>query len=209
MRKKGDLVKFSFLLIVVMTLLAITLYSYLGSKKSETEDEITNTDTIKTSKIEEVLKENASIEDEKEQEKVQLKESDENIEISYVDQYGKDSVKRAKMVSQKVVTMWLEQEENKTEWEKYSTSSFFDLVNDQLFNESDVVTDGLSRKVKKVKVYAVPVAAEEGNMKFELNAMWEYSKGKEVLGKKTRIFYAVLTTSSNEREWVVKELIQL
>lgn len=192
-----------------MTLLTITLYSYFGSNNSEMEDEITNTDTIKTSKIDEVIKENPSNEDKEAQEKVQLKESDENIEVNYIDQYGKESVNRAQKVAQKVVTMWLEQEEDKTEWEKYSTSSFFDLVNDQLFNESDVVTDGLSRKVKKVKVYAVPVAAEEGNMKFELNTMWEYSKGEEVLGKKTRIFYAVLTTSSNESEWVVKELIQL
>lgn len=127
-----------------------------------------------------------------------------NFELKYLKEHDKNSIKKSKEVSKKVVTMWLEQDSEKKEWEAISTPSFFKKIDKELLN----ISDGIVRKVTKIDIYVVPVDKEEGKIKYELNATWEIKKSNKVIKKESRIFYTILTLSS-DGNWLVKELIQL
>lgn len=207
MGEKGNLFKLIFLLLISILLLSISIYSFINSGKSKEKEE----NWLEVKPIVEQEKQAVAVKEPKEKSETTeqkneiLNESASNFEMDYVKKYGADSVQEGKNISKKVVTMWLEQEIDKTKWETYTTSSFFNQIDKEVLS----ISDGIKRKVKQLNVYAVPLAkGEGGKMKFELDAKWEVEKGEKVLGEKTRIYYAILT-STNDGKWVVKELIQL
>ncbi|QNK89098.1 hypothetical protein H7992_05070 [Sporosarcina sp. resist] len=120
----------------------------------------------------------------------------------YVQAFGDKAFEEGKETAKQIVRLRLEEVMDKTEWEPYATTSFFD----DLMKDIPPYSDGLMRVVKDLSVY--PTEAEnEMEMKFGVMATWNLSDGEHTIKEKTGLYYITLVQDSNKR-WVAKALFE-
>lgn len=194
--KKDQKVKFGFILLIIALLGFITFFNIFHSEDTDSEEKWIETAPGKQVNSDENDSNSVIDSDESEAANTMSEESDTNKE--YIAAYGKDFVKEGKKASEKVVEFYLEQESEEAKWNEYSTSSFFDQIKDEI----QETTDGINRKVVKLKTYAVGMSDEEmkqGKMKFEVNATWKNVNGHKTVGKSSRIFYTIVDISKDNK----------
>lgn len=199
--------KFVFVLIVGIVLAFIVIKSFFGNSDEDQKDDFNFTEDEYFIGTQNFDSTDSSLMDEDEEIETEKKddiEEEPDYEQQYKDNFGINSFERAKEIAQEIVIMFLEEEGNKTKWKQYSTSSFFDEIQKEFVEYSD----GVKREVRNLETHAAS-PNEKNEMRFGVLADYLIVNDETVISQQTKLFYVILTASFDEREWVVKELVEV
>lgn len=201
-RTRLNQMKFIFVCIVGVFMLGIIINKYVGSNEKEKDTNIES----ESKDIQLEISHNPSEDDSDsvildEDKKIGDNESYSN-ENPYFSIYGKENYEIAEEKARKVVALWIHQNSDKTEWQHYVSSSFFNEIKADLTSDKSIV-----REIKKLNVS--PTEPNNSNeIKLEVLTTWTISNKEQVISKQTKPIYVSLTRSSKEKTWLVTGIDQ-
>lgn len=120
----------------------------------------------------------------------------------YMDKHGVIATEEAIETVKKAMRLWLEENNERTMWEDYATSSFFDSYSSS-FSPS---LDGLVRIIQGLEVHAAePI--NDSEMRFSVYATWNLSDGELTINQQSKLYYVTLVPS--ETKFLVNEVDEL
>lgn len=135
-----------------------------------------------------------------EEQNVPVGNTEVDYEAEYTTKFGKQKVKEARQLAEKVMRSWLENDTDMEMWEGISTAPFFIVAKNELLAPKDQLT----RKVKSQEVSATK-SSGNSDMKLMIFSTWDLlSAGTKV--KEQSNMYELALTLSESGDWLIKEL---
>ncbi|MFD1707552.1 hypothetical protein ACFSCZ_12540 [Siminovitchia sediminis] len=200
---KATKTKFTIVFIIGVVLLWIIITNQFGRKESpEFDGSFTNTVFPDDSLISQTGQETTHQETEQAEEKdSETIEEEPDFESEYASKFGDEAVEKGKEAAEKVVTLWLEEDTDKTKWKPYSSSSFFNAIKKELLPSGD----GVSRKVAELDIHAAS-RESQNEMRFGVVATWDVVHDDSNIGKQTQLFY--VSVVPYKKSWVVHKIVE-
>ena len=212
--ERSLLFKYLFLLVVCIVAIIFTVYNTFGGDNDENVEDMFKAD-------EEINKNdfnfdelNFESEEKDEDEGMDEEYSEKNSETSEVNEedlynfedegiktFGEKKVNKAKKVARDVVTLWLEENTDKKEWEDKVTKEFLKKIEDDLI----VSSDGLERMIDKIDVYVVEVGDDE--MILEVIPTFYFDVDGDKVERQQKLYY--VTLRMDNKQPLVSELVEL
>lgn len=212
--ERSLLFKYLFLLVVCIVTIIFTVYNTFGGDNDENvedmfkADEEINEDDFNFDEL------NFESEEKDGDEGMDEEYSEKNSETSEVDEedlynfedegiktFGEKKVNKAKKVARDVVTLWLEENTDKKEWEDKVTKEFLKKIEDDLI----VSSDGLERMIDKIDVYVVEVGDDE--MILEVIPTFYFDVDGNKVERQQKLYY--VTIRMDNKQPLVSELVEL
>lgn len=212
--ERSLLFKYLFLLVVCIVTIIFTVYNTFGGDNDENvedmfkADEEINEDDFNFDEL------NFESEEKDGDEGMDEEYSEKNSETSEVDEedlynfedegiktFGEKKVNKAKKVARDVVTLWLEENTDKKEWEDKVTKEFLKKIEDDLI----VSYDGLERMIDKIDVYVVEVGDDE--MILEVIPTFYFDVDGNKVERQQKLYY--VTIRMDNKQPLVSELVEL
>ena len=212
--ERSLLFKYLFLLVVCIVTIIFTVYNTFGGDNDENvedmfkADEEINEDDFNFDEL------NFESEEKDGDEGMDEEYSEKNSETSEVDEedlynfedegiktFGEKKVNKAKKVARDVVTLWLEENTDKKEWEDKVTKEFLKKIEDDLI----VSSDGLERMIDKIDVYVVEVGDDE--MILEVIPTFYFDVDGNKVERQQKLYY--VTLRMDNKQPLVSELVEL
>lgn len=212
--ERSLLFKYLFLLVVCIVAIIFTVYNTFGGDNDENvedmfkADEEINEDDFNFDEL------NFESEEKDGDEGMDEEYSEKNSETSEVDEedlynfedegiktFGEKKVNKAKKVARDVVTLWLEENTDKKEWEDKVTKEFLKKIEDDLI----VSSDGLERMIDKIDVYVVEVGDDE--MILEVIPTFYFDVDGNKVERQQKLYY--VTIRMDNKQPLVSELVEL
>lgn len=212
--ERSLLFKYLFLLVVCIVAIIFTVYNTFGGDNDENvedmfkADEEINEDDFNFDEL------NFESEEKDGDEGMDEEYSEKNSETSEVDEedlynfedegiktFGEKKVNKAKKVARDVVTLWLEENTDKKEWEDKVTKEFLKKIEDDLI----VSSDGLERMIDKIDVYVVEVGDDE--MILEVIPTFYFDVDGNKVERQQKLYY--VTLRMDNKQPLVSELVEL
>lgn len=212
--ERSLLFKYLFLLVVCIVTIIFAVYNTFGGDNDENvedmfkADEEINEDDFNFDEL------NFESEEKDGDEGMDEEYSEKNSETSEVDEedlynfedegiktFGEKKVNKAKKVARDVVTLWLEENTDKKEWEDKVTKEFLKKIEDDLI----VSSDGLERMIDKIDVYVVEVGDDE--MILEVIPTFYFDVDGNKVERQQKLYY--VTIRMDNKQPLVSELVEL
>ncbi|MBS4203659.1 hypothetical protein [Lederbergia citrea] len=195
--------KFAIMLTVGVVLIFIILTNQIGSKRnpvfqdSFADTAFPNNSIINEKELDTAIQKTEKMKEEEDSETIE----EPNFESEYASKHGDDAVEKGKGVAEKIVTLWLEENTDKSKWKTYSSSSFFNEIQKERLPPGD----GVSRKVVELEMHAASPGSKE-EMRFGVVATWNVIYNDSIIGKQSQLFYVAVVPYKNS--WVVNKLVE-
>lgn len=97
----------------------------------------------------------------------------------YNEKFGKEKVAHAEEVTEKVVQMYINEDNDWDEWKKYVDKNLLKKIK----TEIHVSQDNVERKIDVLQVYAVG-NEKDSDIKFEVDVRWYLQRDGRIIDKK-------------------------
>lgn len=200
---KATKTKFTIVLIIGVVLLWILITNQFGRKESPEFDGSFADTSFPDDLIINQAEQEAPYQETKKQSKedTEVIEEEPDFESEYASKFGDEAIEKGKEAAEKVVTLWLEENTDKTKWKPYSSSSFFNAIKKELLPSGD----GVSRQVDELEIHAASPDSKK-EMRFGVVATWDVVHDDSVIGKQTQLFYVSAVPYKNS--WVVNKIAE-
>lgn len=212
--ERSLLFKYLFLLVVCIVTIIFAVYNTFGGDNDENvedmfkADEEINEGDFNFDELNfenEEKDEDEGMDEEYSEKKSETSEVDEedlyNFEDEGIKTFGEKKVNKAKKVARDVVTLWLEENTDKKEWEDKVTKEFLKKIEDDLI----VSSDGLERMIDKIDVYVVEVGDDE--MILEVIPTFYFDVDGNKVERQQKLYY--VTLRMDNKQPLVSELVEL
>lgn len=212
--ERSLLFKYLFLLVVCIVAIIFTVYNTFGGDNDENVEDMFKADEEINESDFNFDELNFESEEKDEDEGMDEEYSEKNSETSEVDEedlynfedegiktFGEKKVNKAKKVARDVVTLWLEENTDKKEWEDKVTKEFLKKIEDDLI----VSSDGLERMIDKIDVYVVEVGDDE--MILEVIPTFYFDVDGNKVERQQKLYY--VTIRMDNKQPLVSELVEL
>lgn len=199
---KATKTKFTIVFIIGVVLLWIIITNEFGRKESPEFDGSFADTAFPDDSINQAEQEAPYQETEKQsKEDTEFIEEEPDFESEYASKFGNEAIEKGKEAAEKVVTLWLEEDTDKTKWKPYSSSSFFNAIKKELLPSGD----GVSREVGELDIHAA-LPESQNEMTFGVVATWDVVHDNSIIGKQTQLFYVSVVPYKNS--WVVNKIVE-
>lgn len=212
--ERSLLFKYLFLLVVCIVAIIFAVYNIFGDNNNENVEDMFKADEEINENDFNFDELNFESEEKDEDEGMDEEYSEKNSETSEVNEedlynfedegiktFGKKKVNKAKNVASDVVTLWLEENTDKKEWEDKVTKEFLKKIEDDLI----VSSDGLERMIDKIDVYVVEVGDDE--MILEVIPTFYFDVDGDKVERQQKLYY--VTLRMDNKQPLVSELVEL
>lgn len=212
--ERSLLFKYLFLLVVCIVAIIFAVYNIFGDNNDENVEDMFKADEEINENDFNFYELNFESEEKDEDEGMDEEYSEKNSETSEVNEedlynfedegiktFGKKKVNKAKNVASDVVTLWLEENTDKKEWEDKVTKEFLKKIEDDLI----VSSDGLERMIDKIDVYVVEVGDDE--MILEVIPTFYFDVDGDKVERQQKLYY--VTLRMDNKQPLVSELVEL
>lgn len=212
--ERSLLFKYLFLLVVCIVTIIFAVYNTFGGDNDENVEDMFKADEEINESDFNFDELNFESEEKDEDEGMDEEYSEKNSETSEVDEedlynfedegiktFGEEKVNKAKKVARDVVTLWLEENTDKKEWEDKVTKEFLKKIEDDLI----VSSDGLERMIDKIDVYVVEVGDDE--MILEVIPTFYFDVDGNKVERQQKLYY--VTLRMDNKQPLVSELVEL
>lgn len=212
--ERSLLFKYLFLLVVCIVTIIFAVYNTFGGDNDENVEDMFKADEEINESDFNFDELNFESEEKDEDEGMDEEYSEKNSETSEVDEedlynfedegiktFGEEKVNKAKKVARDVVTLWLEENTDKKEWEDKVTKEFLKKIEDDLI----VSSDGLERTIDKIDVYVVEVGDDE--MILEVIPTFYFDVDGNKVERQQKLYY--VTLRMDNKQPLVSELVEL
>lgn len=212
--ERSLLFKYLFLLVVCIVAIIFAVYNIFGDNNDENVEDMFKADEEINENDFNFDELNFESEEKDEDEGMDEEYSEKNSETSEVNEedlynfedegiktFGKKKVNKAKNVASDVVTLWLEENTDKKEWEDKVTKEFLKKIEDDLI----VSSDGLERMIDKIDVYVVEVGDDE--MILEVIPTFYFDVDGDKVERQQKLYY--VTLRMDNKQPLVSELVEL
>lgn len=212
--ERSLLFKYLFLLVVCIVAIIFAVYNIFGDNNDENVEDMFKADEEINENDFNFDELNFESEEKDEDEGKDEEYSEKNSETSEVNEedlynfedegiktFGEKKVNKAKNVASDVVTLWLEENTDKKEWEDKVTKEFLKKIEDDLI----VSSDGLERMIDKIDVYVVEVGDDE--MILEVIPTFYFDVDGDKVERQQKLYY--VTLRMDNKQPLVSELVEL
>lgn len=212
--ERSLLFKYLFLLVVCIVAIIFAVYNIFGDNNDENVEDMFKADEEINENDFNFDELNFESEEKDEDEGMDEEYSEKNSETSEVNEedlynfedegiktFGEKKVNKAKNVASDVVTLWLEENTDKKEWEDKVTKEFLKKIEDDLI----VSSDGLERMIDKIDVYVVEVGDDE--MILEVIPTFYFDVDGDKVERQQKLYY--VTLRMDNKQPLVSELVEL
>lgn len=212
--ERSLLFKYLFLLVVCIVAIIFAVYNIFGDNNDENVEDMFKADEEINENDFNFDELNFESEEKDEDEGKDEEYSEKNSETSEVNEedlynfedegiktFGEKKVNKAKNVASNVVTLWLEENTDKKEWEDKVTKEFLKKIEDDLI----VSSDGLERMIDKIDVYVVEVGDDE--MILEVIPTFYFDVDGDKVERQQKLYY--VTLRMDNKQPLVSELVEL